>query len=90
MRAALPPVPTGVHETPGTQRAMVARNLQMLTEIVRALPSGICGASCPNMGWASESKPMCAATLKAGPVGGTPMAPSMLHMLDEMLSPQLF
>ena len=34
-RAALPPVPTGVHETPGTQHAMVARNLLMLTEIIK-------------------------------------------------------
>ena len=33
-RAALPPVPTGVHETPGAQRAMVARKLLMLTEII--------------------------------------------------------
>ena len=42
------------------------------------------------MGWASESKHMCAATLEAGPVGGTTMAPGMLHMPDEMLYPQLF
>ena len=27
-------MPTGVHETPGAQRAMVARNLLMLTEII--------------------------------------------------------
>ena len=52
--------------------------------------SGIRGASCPNMGWASESKPMCTATLEAGPVGGAPTAPGVLHMPDEMLSSQLF
>ena len=34
MRAALPPVPTGVHETPGARCAMVARNLLVLTEII--------------------------------------------------------
>ena len=84
-------MPTGVHETPGAQCAMVPRNLLVLTEIIERSESiGICGASYPNMGWASESKPMCAATLKAGPVGGTPTAPGMLHMPDEMLSPQLF
>ena len=83
-------MPTGVHETPGAQRAVVTRNLLKSLNRARALPSGICGTSCPNMGWAGESKPICAATLEAGPVGGTPMAPGMLHMPDEMLSPQLF
>ena len=81
-------MPTGMHETPGTQRAMVTRNQKSLNR-AKALPSGICGASCPNMGWASESTPMCAATLEAEPVGGTPTAPGMLHMPDEMLSPRL-
>ena len=32
-RAALPPVPTGVHETPGARCAMVTRYLQMLEDI---------------------------------------------------------
>ena len=38
------------------------------------------------MGWASESKPMCATTLEARPVGGTSTAPGMLHRPDKMLS----
>ena len=42
----------------------------------RALPSGICRASCPNMGWASENEPMCTATLKAGPSWGYTNGPS--------------
>ena len=33
MRAALPPVPTGVHETPGARCAMVTRYLLMLEDI---------------------------------------------------------
>ena len=33
MRAALPPAPTGVHETPGARCAMVTRNLLMLEDI---------------------------------------------------------
>ena len=41
------------------------------------------------MGWAYESKPMYAAAgLEAGPVGGAPTAPGMLHMPDETLFPQ--
>ena len=32
-RAALPPVPSGVHKTPGARRAMVTRNLLMLKDI---------------------------------------------------------
>ena len=33
---------------------------------------------------------MCAATIEAGPVGGTPMAPGMLHMPDETPLPNYF